>query len=386
MQKRLVWPYAAFAFTLGFAWFMLAPLVPSLIGSLKVSLSAIILLISLYGYAMIIGALPAGFWTARRGPAPALKAAISLTVAGLIIRSLSASYSVFFIGQVIAALAYPFLIAPIGSVLRLSGVTRTKSGTGLVIGTLFFGMALGSLFAPHLSASGDLWLAVALNIIAGGWLWTSLGRLGTIEPSTLGHVRVVVSSWWIVGLVVASVSVMYGSISTSALAHLHVANAISVGGLLSSLTFLGSAIGAAFFGGIGESQIDSRPLQRILGSLTLVFLMACALLLTGTIPPGAFGLDVVFLAFGIVSNGWYTLALDAAANRAQNAGSAGLATAGYSMASNIGVAVLPVILGPLAISAPSGWLIIVGLMAVAALLVPFLAPSALNQTAEKRPA
>lgn len=370
-KQALLLPYALFAFVLGFAWFMLAPLVPDLIAHLKSPLGAVLLLISLYGYAMIVGALPAGFWTARKGPQPVLHLSIILTVVGLLVRAVAGDYALFFIGQVIAALAYPFLIAPIGSILRLSGVERTKAATGLVIGTLFFGMALGSLVAPHLSGAADLWLAVGLNVVVGVWLWMALRAVNAPDAASLGRVRIVASGWWVVGFVVSSVSVMYGSVSASALTHLHVANAAALGGLLSSLTFLGSAIGAALFGWLGERRQESVGLQRVLGVLTVVLLMACAFLLTGTLSPTAAGLDVVFLIFGVVSNGWYTLALEAAAARAQSAGSAGLATAGYSMASNIGVAILPVVLGPLVISAPNAWLVVLVIIAIIAAAVPF---------------
>ncbi|NMP24727.1 MFS transporter [Sulfobacillus harzensis] len=384
-NTRLLAPYAAFAFVLGFAWFMLAPLVPGLIQHFKAPLAAILLLISLYGYAMIVGALPAGYWTARSGPAVVLRTSIGLTVVGLFIRALAGSYGLFLVGQIVAALAYPLLIGPIGSVLRLSGIVRTKLATGLVIGTLFFGMALGSLIAPHLSSAADLWLAVVLNLVVGIWLWLALGHVSD-APRNLGRVRLVVSSWWIVGFVVSSVSVMYGSVSSTALTHLHVVNAAAVGGLLSSLTFLGSAVGAAAFGWLGQARGESRPLQRMLGVLTLIFLLGCAMLLTGVLSPSHAGLDVMFLMFGIVSNGWYTLALESAAARAQSAGSAGVATAGYSMASNIGVAILPSLVGPLVVSAPSAFLIILAMLIIIAALVPFLAKTAGPSEPQQQPA
>ena len=146
----------------------------------------------------------------------------------------------------------------------------------------------------------------------------------------------------------------------------------ALGGFLSALTFLGSAAGAILFGWWGQSRSESRGLQRTLGLLTLVFLMASGFLLTGMLSPSATGLDLVFFVFGALSNGWYALALESSASAAQSAGSAGLATAGYSMASNVGVAILPVILGPLAISAPHAWLIILALMAIIAVLMPFV--------------
>lgn len=371
-QKSLLVPYALFAFALGFAWFVLAPLVPDLMVNLRSSLGDIILFISLYGYAMIAGSLPAGFWVAKKGPKPALRVAIVLTVAGLLIRAWASHYGLFLLGQILAALAYPFLIAPIGSVLRLSQVSQTRVATGLVIGTLFLGMSVGSFLAPHFPAATDLWLAVILNLLAGIWLWSVLNGVDPRASARLGKVRMVVTGWWLIGFVIASVSVMFGTISAPALIHLHVPNALALGGLLSSLTFLGSAVGAGFFGWLGQMRAESRRLQRVLGIFTLIFMLGSALLLTGVLSPVTTALDMVFFVFGLLSNGWYALALESSAAAAENAGSAGLATAGYSMASNIGVAIVPVILGPLALTAPGIWILIVLIMVMAAVLIPFI--------------
>jgi MFS family permease len=87
------------------------------------------------------------------------------------------------------------------------------------------------------------------------------------------------------------------------------------------------------------------------------------------------GLDAAFFLFGLFSNGWYALALESSAEQARSRTNAGIATAGYSMASNIGVAVIPVVVGPLVISAPALWIAIITVMAVVAVLVPFLAKS-----------
>ncbi len=370
---RLLLPYAVFALTLGLGWFILAPLVPYLALHFHVSLTLILLLISLYGYAMIAGALPAGYWVAKSGPRAALRTAVILSVAGLALRAFADSFAMMLAGQIIAALAYPFLIAPIGSVLRLGQVKALRLGTGMVIGTLFLGMAIGSFIGPALSPSADLWLALLANLVAGIWLWTQLPSLGSEPSKSVGKTRLVISWWWIVGFVVASVSVMFGSVSTSALVHLRIVNAEALGGLLSGLTFLGSAFGAIIFGWLGEGTTAAGTLQRLLGILTLVFLMISGLLLTGTLSPSTFGLDTAFFLFGLFSNGWYALSLESAAEKARSRSNAGIATAGYSMASNIGVALVPVIVGPLVISAPGLWVAIIAVMAVAAALVPFLA-------------
>lgn len=372
-EIRMLASYAAFAFTLGFGWFMLAPLVPAISGNFHVTLAASLLLISLYGYAMIAGSLPAGFFVARRGPGPVLRISIVLTAVGLLIRALGPNYAVFFVGQGLAALAYPFLIAPIGSVLRVAGVRRLRTGTGLVIGTLFFGMAMGALLAGHLEPLVDLWLAVIVNVLAGLWLWDTLPHLQPARSVDLGPIRLVVSGWWVIGFGVASLTVMMGSVASAALGHLQVPRAVELGSLLTALIFLGSAVGAILFGPIGQRWSDTRGLQKLLGILTLVFVLGAAALLTGVLPVGRSpGIDAVFFLLGVFGNGWYALALDQAAQEAANAGSAGLATAGYSLASNVGVAVVPSVLGPLVVSAAAGWFAITALLAVLAAAIPFV--------------
>ncbi len=372
-DARMLASYAGFAFALGFGWFILAPLIPMVGANFHVSLEAALLLISLYGYAMIAGSLPAGFWAARRGPGPLLRLAIVLTVTGLFLRAVAPGYPLFFGGQLLAALAYPFLIAPIGGVLRVAGVKSLRTATGLVIGTLFFGMAVGALLGGHLPPLFDLWLAVIVAVLGGLWLWDTLPHLPPAHAVELGPVRLVVSAYWVIGLVVASVSVMMGSVASAALTHLRVARAVPMASLLTALIFLGSALGASLFGAISQHWRDTRGIQRVLGVLTLVFVMAAAALLTGVLPVGRSpGIDAIFFLVGVFGNGWYALALEAAAQEAADAGSAGLATAGYSLASNVGVAIIPTVLGPLVVAAAAAWFALTALMTLVAAAVPFV--------------
>lgn len=369
---RILAPYGAFAFTLGFGWFVLAPLVPSEMARLGAPLWAILLLISLYGYAMVAGALPAGYYVSRRGPGPALVVSAVLTFVGLTLRALATSYDVFLAGQIIAALAYPFLIAPIGSVLRMSGVKATKTGTGLVIGTLFLGMAFGALVGGRLGSSSGLWVAVVMNVLAGGWLALLAVRQRPHRDRALGPLNFSVHPRWIVGFVVASTSVMFGSIATAALVHLHSPVAAVIGGNVAALTFLGSAVGAAAFGWIGQRMDQaSDGLERALGAAALVLTLIAAAFLIGLIPLAAGGLSLTFLLLGIAGNAWYTLALEDSARAAVSAGAAGLATAGYSLASNVGVALVPVLLGPLAISAGGLWMAVTGILVAVGAAVTF---------------
>jgi DHA1 family inner membrane transport protein len=148
---------------------------------------------------------------------------------------------------------------------------------------------------------------------------------------------------------------------------------VELGSLLTALIFLGSAVGAVLFGPIGQRWSDTRGLQKFLGILTLIFVLGSAALLTGALPVGRSpGIDAVFFLLGVFANGWYALALDQAAQEAVNAGSAGLATAGYSLASNVGVAVVPSVLGPLVVSAAAGWFVVTTVIAVLAATIPFV--------------
>ncbi|MFX4300958.1 MFS transporter [Alicyclobacillus tolerans] len=371
-QKVLI-PYVLFAFVLGFAWFMLAPLVPGLASELHVSISAVLLFISMYGYAMVVGSIPAGVWTAKSGPAPVLTLAILLSSIGLLLRAFAHNYTLFLMAQIVAALAYPFLIAPIGSILRLSGVRRLKAGTGLTIGALFLGMGISALLSSNLGLSTALWLGFALNALIGIWLFFAVRSVPRPETGASSiRVRLTYSNWWIIGFVVSSTSVMIGGITSAALAHLHVAHAEILGGLLSGLTFIGSAVGAALFGVLGETTSRLKPLMVILAVFTWLSILWITLVLTGHVQNNSGLLSVVFFLAGAFGNGWYTLTLEEAAKRAENAGSAGLNTAGYSLASNIGVAIVPVILGPMVISQPTSWVSITLILGLLAILFTFI--------------
>ncbi|QSO46587.1 MFS transporter [Alicyclobacillus mengziensis] len=371
-SKKVLVPYVLFAFVLGYAWFMLAPMVPGIMKELNAPLSAILLFISFYGYAMVIGSIPAGIWTAHRGPRPPLTFAVILSIVGLLLRTMAHNYTFFFIAQAIAALAYPFLIAPIGSVLRMSNVRNLKASTGLTIGMLFFGMGLSAMIAGHFSMTANMWIGFIVNLIVGIWMLISLRNIRRPNHSQVIRIRMTYSNWWIIGLVVSSVSVMIGGVTTSALGHLQIPDAEVLGGLLSGLTFLGSAVGAGVFGSIAEVLTNSKNLIRTLGILTLLSVFLVTLLITGNLSHSKVVFDVMFFLAGVFGNGWYTLSLEEAARRAADNGSAGLNTAGYSMASNLGVAIIPVILGPLVISQPATWITITLVLFIISVILSFV--------------
>ncbi len=364
--------YAFFAFTLGFSWFLLAPLVPTLVGQLHVGLGAVILFISFYGYAMIFGSLFAGWWVARRGPRRVLVTSVLLSVLGLLLRAWSHSYGLFFVGQGLAALAYPLLISPIGSILRMAGITRRKAATGLTIGSLFFGMSVGAFLGGRLGLPMAFWLGWVLNVLAGIWLVIRAPKkssLGGKKESFQVHFHP--SSWWLVGFAVASTSVMMGGIATPVLAHMHVAKPEVVGGMLGGLTFLGSGVGASLFGALGERGTQGIGLQRMLAVFTWLFLLGVVLEFSGAVSMPIVGLEVLFFLLGAFGNGWYSLALEESARTAVDVGNAGLNTAGFSMASNIGVAVIPTYLGVMVFTHAGWWAILTLVLGLLGLWVPF---------------
>lgn len=391
-RTRFVTAYVLMGFSIGFAWFVLAPMVPGLIGLYKSSLAQVLLLISLYGYAMVVVSFPAAWWAMKSGPQKLFKAAVIISVIGLAIRAIGSSYSVALIGQGIAALAYPMIISPIGAVLKLTDYPKPRSLTGLTIGLLFFGMALGAFIAPSLlhgfGIAGTMWFVTIINALAGINLLTNLKRLPLPQSAPAVERPLLITRWSLVGLAVASISVMLGSIAGEALGKLGVSasGALALGSLLTALTFLGSAVGAVVLARIADGVARPEQYQKVLAVLTWLALLWVGLALTGHAAHSAGMLEVGFFVFGAFGNGWYSLALEASARKAQSAGAAGISTAGFSIVSNLGVAILPVFLGPLILTSGSTWLVLTLVLMLIAVLVPLLSRQSHNDTPSSRTA
>lgn len=361
--------YVLFAFTIGSAWFIMAPIVPELIGHLHSSLSSVLMFLSLYGFAMIVFSMPAAWWARKDGIAPVLRAAIVLSFVGLGGRIFAPSYSWYLVAQAIAAIAYPLLISPVGAVVRQAHMTHVKTVTGLTIGMLFFGMAAGAYMGPTLHAlfgyTGVLVVVWLVNAIVGLFLFVSLNHLPRFEEPASEPMRIVFGSprWWFVGLAIAATSVMFGGIAVSALLHLHVANAPRLGATLTALTFLGSGIGAILFPMLADFMGRSGVWQVVLIALTTLLTLLVVLEFTGVWVVSVAAIQLIFLLLGVFGNGCYALSLSATAEAARETRGAGVQTAGFSMASNVGVAILPPLLGPLVIVMPA----IFGIVTVAIL-------------------
>ncbi len=376
-RTRFVTAYVLMGFSVGFAWFVLAPMIPSLIGLYKTSLSQVLLLISIYGYAMVVISLPAAWWAMKSGPQQLFKAAIVVSIIGLAIRAIGSSYSLALMGQAVAALAYPMIISPIGAVLKLTRHPKPRTLTGLTIGLLFFGMALGAFTAPTLlqgfGVTGTLWFVTVVNALAGINLYANLKHLPAPEKTKIRR-PLLITRWSLVGLAVASISVMLGSIAGEALGKLglSVPSALALGSLLTALAFLGSAVGAIILAALADHVANPHQYQKFLGVLTWLALLWVGLALTGKVAHGAAALEVGFFVLGALGNGWYSMALEASAHQAHSAGAAGISTAGFSIISNLGVAIFPVFLGPLILTSSSTWLVLTLLLMLIAVMVPIL--------------
>jgi len=137
-------------FTIGFGWFLLAPLVPALSSIFNISIGAVIFMISEYGLTMVILGILAGWLSARLTIRRVLITSAALSMIGLMGRAFACNYSSFLLLQTVAAAAYPLSLAPIGAVAQAVYSERSHTIVGASVGILFLGMAMGSLLGPHM--------------------------------------------------------------------------------------------------------------------------------------------------------------------------------------------------------------------------------------------
>lgn len=347
-----VFPYWFLLFTIGFGWFILAPLVPALGKVFGVSLGSILLLVTTYGYTMVVLGLLAGYISAKFTVKAALYSAAILSFIGLLGRVLSPNYTTFLVTGIIAAIAYPLAMAPVGSVSESMFKERSHTVIGISVGLLFLGMAFGAFFGPGLFSSiglsGALWVTVVLALIA--LVWIALGIRGypvNYKGKSLhGSFKLGMIKNWYVGLSIASMSVMFGGIASTVLI-LHsipVGQALAYGGLLGGLAFLGSALGAIILPPIFEQYKQFRAGLVTTGVLMFIFaaLMSLGLAYTVDILLIAIG----FFFFGFFGNAYWSMAMTSTTNYVSDPAQAGFATSMYSVFTNLGVAFIPVFLGP----------------------------------------
>ena len=377
MNKNLyLVPYWFLNFTIGFGWFTLSPLVPALITQYGVSLPSIIELISLYGYTMVAFALVSGYLAAKYSVSASLLMSGVLSVAGLFIRALSTDYSVLLVGQVIAAIAYPLALGPVGTLAQSMNQKKSHMIIGVSVGILFLGMSSGSFLGPYVfSALGTVknvfLLDTVLALISLAMLPLAVKKYpreyagrslkGSFSPGMLKN--------WYVGLIISSLSVMFGVIASSELINkgISLPNALHYGGLFGGLAFLGSALGAILLPWLFEDMKKVREGMILTSVAAFVSLVVLAYYLSFTSIMEI--LSVSYFLFGFFGNAYWSMAMTSTTKYVTDPAKAGFATSMYSVATNLGVAFIPVFLGPYFIgNRYSGIAIVVAMIAIGFIL------------------
>ncbi|MCL4404946.1 MFS transporter [Candidatus Marsarchaeota archaeon] len=380
-------PYWFLLFTIGFGWFVLSPLVPILGKFLGVGISAVILLLSIYGYTMVVLGLLAGYISAKFTVKAALYSSAIISVIGLIGRALSPNYLAFIITGTIAAIAYPLAMAPVGSVA--SSIFKDKSHTviGISVGMLFLGMAFGAFLGPGIYAavglSGTLWTTVVLAIIAAIWIFFGINGYPTFYKgrSLKGSFKLGMIKNWYVGLSISAISVMFGGIASTVLGVHNVAGAIAYGGLMGGLAFLGSALGAIILPPIFEQYKKFR--LGLVSTGVLMFLAALLMVLGLAYTSAIAAIALGFFLFGFFGNAYWSMAMTSTTNYVSDPAQAGFATSMYSVFTNLGVAFIPVALSGYFASLST---IAIGVTVVLAIefVAMLVAPTLLAQRAAER--
>ena len=346
--KKLI-PYWFFVFTIGFGWFILAPVIPELMVHLSATLSEIVLILSVYGYTMAIIGLLAGVLSAKFTVKSSIYLAMAFSTAGLLVRVFATDYSEFLVLSIVAASAYPFSLAPVGSIAESMDPKKSATIIGLSIGFLFLGMSFGALIGPYIylafSLTGIMALPAILTILASIWLFIYLPQYperykgkslrGSFKPGMIKN--------WYIGMAMASISILFGDIAATALGFHFTGNfLLKLSGLMGGVEFLGSALGALILPFIFERYHFIR-LGTVLTAL-VSFVFAIILLYSLVYTSFAVLITGSFFIFGFFGNAFWVLALNSIINYVEDPGRAGFATSMYSVATNVGVAIIPVLI------------------------------------------
>ncbi len=347
-------PYWFLNFTIGFGWFTLAPLVPELSTRFDAGSSSVLLLISLYGYTMVAFALLSGYLSARYSVRITLIVSGVLSAIGLIARSFSTGYDSLFIFQTVAAVAYPLALGPVGAIAQSVDSRRTHTIVGISVGILFLGMSMGAFLTPYLySALGKsltyTFLFDGILALAAFLVLLVVVRDYPVEyagKSLRGVFKTGMIKNWYVGLVISSLSVMFGGIAANDLiSHgTPLAVALTSSGSLTGLAFLGSALGAIILPPLFERIGNMRSGMVFSSALTLVSIVFLTYYLayTADIPV----LAAAYFSFGFFGNAFWSMAMTSTTRYVEDPARSGFSTSMYSVATNLGVALIPVFYGP----------------------------------------
>lgn len=344
-------PYWILNFTIGFGWFSLAPLIPNLMGQYSLSdPSSIVLLISLYGYTMVAFALLSGYISSRYSVSISLLLAAFISTVGLFFRAFSGSYDILLVAQVVAAVAYPLAVGPVGAIAQSISPKRSHTIVGVSIGILFLGMSAGSFVTPTLfNALGSVHNVflfeaaltfvplVTLPVVLRSYPKDYAGKSmkGSFKPGMFKN--------WYIGLAISSLSVMFGSIAVTMLGNNKLPNPEALAGVLSGLAFLGSALGAITLPPLFESIGKVRAGMILTSLVSLVSIALLAYYLAYTTESSV--LMMSYFMFGFFGNAFWSMAMTSTTKYVKDPAQAGLSTSMFSVATNLGVAVVPVFLG-----------------------------------------
>ncbi|MEM0304467.1 MAG: MFS transporter [Saccharolobus sp.] len=346
MWKRIV-PYWLLIFTIGFGWFILAPLVNVIATKFNVSLTSVLFIISAYGYTMAILGLLAGYISSKFTVKVVLYSSAILTFIGLLGRELSQEFLPFLIFSIIAAIAYPLAVAPVGNIAQTFFKRNPQAAVGISIGVLFLGMSIGSFVGPSiyslLGFNLTLLIPVILSIISLAVILVGIKDYPKYYTKSLkGAFKIGMIKNWYVGLAVASILVMLGSVGSLVLEAQGVLTAVAIqfGGLFSGLSLLGSALGSIILPSIFKKRIGAILTGLLTFFSTLIIIYSFFTLNVLLISLGYF-------IFGFFGNAYWSIALALTVAYVNDPAEAGLATSMYSVISNVGVAIIPVFLGSL---------------------------------------
>ncbi|WP_297214745.1 MFS transporter [Thermoplasma sp.] len=355
-NNRIFGLYLALLFFIGFGWFMIAPIIPDLTRILHTSPSDLLVIISAYGYTMVVFGLLAGYLSFKGKVGNSVLASAVLTVIGLGLRPVLQGYIPFLLLSILAAIGYPLAMAPVGSIAEVFGGSRSHSLIGFSVGSLFLGMAIGALLTPYmiivLPLDAVLEIpAIAAFIIAIMFLIFKGKFPSYYSPRKFkGLFKIGMLKNWYVGLTISAMSVMFGSIASSVLI-LHgfkVSTALEAGGLFGGLAFLGSAVGAMVLPPLfGRNQNLKYGLVST-GSMAFVF--GFSMMISLEFSRSLYLIGILFFLFGFFGNAYWSMAMTSVTYYSPKPEDAGFSTAMFSVATNIGVAVIPVFLGSLFVS------------------------------------
>lgn len=345
-------PYWVLNFTIGFGWFSLQPIVPQLVSQFSVGPSLIVELISIYGYAMVAFALLSGYLSARYSVSMSLVLAAFISTIGLFLRAVSTNYDFLIVAQIVAAVAYPLAVGPVGSIAQSFNPARGHTLVGVSVGILFLGIASGSFLTPYVySALGTIqnvfFFDAALSVIA----LVSVPLVVRHYPrdyagrSLKGVFKAGMLKNWYIGLVISSFSVMFGAIAAIELTNNNftAGSVPAYAGLLSGLSFLGSALGAIILPPVFEAIHRVRAGMVITAGVALLSVVLLSYYLSYTVSINI--MMVSFFLFGFAGNAFWSMAMTSTTRYVKDPAQAGFSTSMYSVATNLGVAFVPVFFG-----------------------------------------